>query len=152
MSTVCRQPCLHAGDLSVQDLLAANPDWADQQNGYGTPEQPGAGAPLNPGDPSPLLRWTSDGSMMEELLKSFGSSTPTHQGSGAVGTHSSRDGQASLGLFKDSSFNAAMLASLLSTGSEVDQAQVGSSGFCQFLDIAQGAQSYNCESCLAGGA
>ena len=63
----------HTGELTIQDLLAANPDWADQAlvTSGDAERNSSGGAEVGPDGTSPLLRWTSDGSMMEELLKTF---------------------------------------------------------------------------------
>lgn len=55
----------YTGDFSLQDLLTANPDLAEAPSWI--PQQ--VNTATGPEEPSPLLRWTSDGSMMEELLK-----------------------------------------------------------------------------------
>ena len=54
-----------AGDFSLQELLNANPDLAEAPSWIPQSVSSAGG----PEEPSPLLRWTSDGSLMEELLK-----------------------------------------------------------------------------------
>ena len=69
--TRCAWP---AGEGTLQELLAQNADLLGSLmpaegavvDGRNAPEPPEPGA-----EPSPLMRWTSDGSMMEELLKTF---------------------------------------------------------------------------------
>ena len=53
------------GDFSLQDFISANPELAEAPSWI--PQG------VNPAqeEASPLLRWTSDGSLMEELLKTL---------------------------------------------------------------------------------
>lgn len=56
-----------AGEGSLQDFLAANPDFLEQA-GELEGGLEGAGA-----DPSPIMRFSSDGSMMEQLMRTASS-------------------------------------------------------------------------------
>ncbi len=82
-SCACEMAYVHAGgEANLQELLSQNSDLlvglfaAEQAGGPGGGVSGGSEARNAPGppelaEPSPLLRWTSDGSMMEELLKSI---------------------------------------------------------------------------------
>jgi thiamine pyrophosphate-dependent acetolactate synthase large subunit-like protein len=74
-----------AGEASLQDFLAANPDFLEQAGeleGAGLAGALGSGLPsaLAGGmdaDPSPIMRFSSDGSMMEQLMRTASSKCAT---------------------------------------------------------------------------
>ncbi|KAK9796305.1 hypothetical protein WJX73_010466 [Symbiochloris irregularis] len=106
-----------AGDFSLQEFINANqqdlggaPSWIPQ-----SVQNTG-----NPDEPSPLLRWTSDGSLMEELLKTF-PETPTGQAP-VSGAPSASSPGALAQLSKDASMGT-VLAALMAQAAEDEQAQ-----------------------------
>jgi len=77
-----------AGEASLQDFLAANPDFLEQAGeleGAGLAGALGSGLPsaLAGGmdaDPSPIMRFSSDGSMMEQLMRTASSKCAARAG------------------------------------------------------------------------
>ena len=72
----CSLPALHIGLYKMNDVLAAGQS-SLQELLVPSPGSPRTlvGSPNGQNDaehPSPILRWTSDGSMMEELMKALG--------------------------------------------------------------------------------